>query len=356
MSKCIKEYNMNIIKNEEGFDMKNEKMVCPHTNLQLIVQNEIYKVKGEPIEIEAQVNICKDCDAEIFNFEYDTENLKKAYTIYRKHHDLLSTQDIIALRKKYNLSQRAFATLIGCTQATIVRYEKGAIQDQAYNNIMKLMNKPENVAELLDGKRDKLEVKEIKAVEDALEKLNHNERRRDNQILASIKFLAEKDADVFNGFKRFNIEKFKAMVVFFAKKQPSLYKTKLMKLLWYSDMLYFKNYIKSISGARYIHQHFGPIPEEHNLLLGLLESLGCINTQEQETQYGVGEIIVAGQNVDCLRYLSKSEIDTLNIINDKFKNISAADISEISHKEKGYEETKLKNNISFEYAMQLKAL
>ena len=43
-----------------------------------------------------------------------------------------------------------------------------------------------------------------------------------------------------NGFKGFDYEKLCAMVLFFANKSTELLKTKLMKLLNYSDMIYYK--------------------------------------------------------------------------------------------------------------------
>ena len=47
-----------------------------------------------------------------------------------------------------------------------------------------------------------------------------------------------------NGFKAFDYEKVCAMVLFFAHKNKELLKTKLMKLLHYSDMLFYKQKFK----------------------------------------------------------------------------------------------------------------
>ena len=46
----------------------------------------------------------------------------------------------------------------------------------------------------------------------------------------------------------------------------------------------------------------------------------------------------------------------LKIVNDLFMDKSAKDISDISHAEEAYQKTNMKECISFEYAMQLKAL
>ena len=336
--------------------MKAEKRVCPHTSVDIIEKRECYKVKGEAIEVCARVKQCKECGEEIFDFEYDTENLKKAYSIYRKKHNLLSSKEIVSLRKRYKLSQRAFAALIGCTQATIARYERGSVQDLAYNSVMQLMENPDNVQSLLDSKRALLDVKDAMALECILEE---NKKRsvsdKNGEICKVFDFLKKGESDVYTGFQKFNYEKFKAMVVFFAKHQSNLYKTKLMKLLWYADMVYFKNYVKSISGVRYIHQHYGPIPDNHDILLGVLASIGEINIEEHESQYGIGEVVKPNSSADW-NTLDKNEVAVLKIVNDLFMDKSAKDISDLSHEEEAYQKTNMKECISFEYAMQLKAL
>ena len=63
---------------------------------------------------------------------------------------------------------------------------------------------------------------------------------------------------------------FCAMVLFFAHKSTELLKTKLMKLLNYSDMIFYKENGISISGARYAHLPYGPVPENFDILLGTM--------------------------------------------------------------------------------------
>ena len=55
------------------------------------------------------------------------------------------------------------------------------------------------------------------------------------------------EPSIENGFKSFDYEKFSAMVVFFSSKRKELLKTKLMKLLNYADMIFYKENSISIS-------------------------------------------------------------------------------------------------------------
>ena len=156
--------------------------------------------------------------------------------------------------------------------------------------------------------------------------------------------------NVYSGFKKFDVEKFMAVVLFFALNQSGLYKTKLMKLLWYSDMFFFKENTISITGMKYIHQQYEPVPDKYSLCLSIMETLGIIELQEQE----YGEVVLPKCDKILMEKLSKSEIEVLKTINEKFFYTKAKEISAISHKEKGYRETSLLDPISYEYAFELK--
>lgn len=140
-------------------------MMCPHKNTIVKEKYETYKVKGEDITVKARVKTCSDCGEELLDMELDTENLKKAYDIYRKKYSIVSADDIIALRQRYGLSQRAFAILVGCTQATIVRYEKGALPNKTYDNIIKFLSNPANMKAAVFQHRAELDDKDLDKIE-----------------------------------------------------------------------------------------------------------------------------------------------------------------------------------------------
>ena len=319
---------------------------CAHKNFVVVDKQETYDVKGEPITIQAKVKKCTECNKEIFDTVLDTENLKKAYRKYKKNHNLLQSEEILALRKKFNLTQNMLALLVGCTQATIARYERGSIQSETHNTALVLLKNPENIKKLFEEKRGEFNANECRALEQIFSGSNNFSAKS----LDLLENLYSYSPNVYSGFKKFDVEKFMAVVLFFALNQSELYKTKLMKLLWYSDMLFFKENTVSITGMKYIHQQFGPVPAQHSMCLSLLETLGIIELQEQE----FGEVVLPKGDKSLLQKLSKLEIEVLKTINEKFFYAKTKEISAASHKEKGYKETSLSEPISYEYAFELK--
>ena len=114
-------------------------------------------------------------------------------------------------------------------------------------------------------------------------------------------------------------------------------------------MSFFKENTVSITGMKYIHQQYGPVPMQHSMCLSILETLGIIELQDQE----FGEVVLPKADKILMEKLSKSEIEILKTINEKFFYTKANEISALSHKEKGYKETSLLDPISYEYAFDL---
>ena len=318
---------------------------CAHKNFIVVDRQENYDVKGEKITVQSKVKKCSECDQEIFDMTLDTENLKRAYRIYKTKHNLLQSEEILALRKKYSLTQNMLAMLIGCTQATIARYERGSIQSETHNTALVLLKNPENIKKIFEEKSGDFNSNERKI----FEKIFSDSNNVSVKSMDLLENLYSYSPNVYSGFKKFDVEKFMAAVLFFALNQSGLYKTKLMKLLWYADMRFFKENTVSITGMKYIHQQYGPVPTQHSMCLSILETLGIIELQEQE----FGEVILPKADKILMGKLSKSELEVLKTVNEKFFYTKANEISALSHKEKGYRETSLSELISYEYAFAL---
>ena len=99
-----------------------------------VIKPEKYMVKGKPIEVEAKICVCMFCHEEIFDPELDSENLRKAFAIYREKNILLTPEEITAIRESKGLTQEELTKTLGWEdKSTIARIEKGAIQEDWQN-------------------------------------------------------------------------------------------------------------------------------------------------------------------------------------------------------------------------------
>ena len=100
-----------------------------------------------------------------------------------------------------------------------------------------------------------------------------------------------------------------------------------------------------------MHKQYGPVPDNYEILFNCMEKDGTIVNDYVFKHYETHVINKGNRKVK--NALSKDEIDVLNRVYNKFKDYTAKKISDESHKEKGYIETKDNEYISYEYAQYL---
>lgn len=316
----------------------------------IITKMESYDVCGEQIEVEADIMVCEECGEEFYCEQLDNETLVNVYNKYRKKHKLLLPEEIKAIREQYGLSQRSFAKLLNWGDKTIYRYENGAIQDKAHNSLLLFLKKPENMKIYITENEVMLEDRQINKIINEIDKLEKNKEEQEKIRLLEVYF--SNVPCVENGFKGFDYDKLCAMVLYFAHKCPKLLKTKLMKLLNYSDMIFYKENGISISGLKYVHLPFGPVPENYDVLFGIM-SADHIAHIEVTYDNGYEKHQVVPDCVFDSNILSDEEIRVLDRINDKFKSFGSKEISVYSHKENGYHSTKQGEVISYSFAKDI---
>ena len=52
----------------------------------IITKKETYNVRGEMVDVDAQILTCADCGEELFCEELDNDTLVRAYNKYREKH------------------------------------------------------------------------------------------------------------------------------------------------------------------------------------------------------------------------------------------------------------------------------
>lgn len=316
----------------------------------IITRKEILNVCGEDIEVDAQVMVCAECGEELFNEGLDSATLINACNEYRRRHKLLLPEEIRRIREQYGLSQRSFAKLLNWGDKTIRRYENGAVQDRAHNSLLLFLREPENMRTYLTENEVALDEKQISRLLETVEKLEQDTDFRVGRRYFDLFFSRVPCEE--NGFKGFDYEKLCAMVLFFAHKSAGLLKTKLMKLLNYSDMIFYKENGLSISGLKYAHLPYGPVPDNFDMILGKMAADHIAHIEVfYDGSYENHQVIPECDVPEGA--LSDEEIEVLNRIYEKFKNFGSAEISNYSHREKGYNATKTGQIISYAYAMDI---
>lgn len=329
------------------------KRICPHCEeqreIEIVDTIEKVDVRGESIEVPASHYRCKTCKGDFEDPKDGFNFIEKAYEEYRRRRGMVRPADIKAFRKKYGLTQGELSKLMGWGPVTLSRYENGALQDEAHDIVLRLAMNPENLAGLIEDKPEALPDQKRHRLMDEL--------REERELSLSLEKVCEErllryEPDEYSGFRRLDLAKLFGVVLYFCKDGD--FKTKINKLLFYADFLHFKQYSVSITGARYAHATFGPVPDKYESVLAAMIENKSLSPEEFTCSEEItGEKLVATKNADFSLF-SDSEIKVLATVRERFRGFSARKIMEYSHNEAGYRATTQGQFISYKYAEDLK--
>lgn len=303
--------------------------------------------KGIKVNVEQIVPYCLECGNDLFDENVENENNLRLYAKYKELSAFVTSKEISNFRERYNISQRELSNILGWGKMTINRYENGALQSQAHDDILRNIINNENFF------KEKVEMafEKKKISEKTYDKINLSisENFR-NDELEEIFLLYDHSQSIYNGFTMLNFDKIKNLIPYLSSK-VKLFKTKLNKLLWYIDFLYFKENTISITGLRYVKGTFGPMIENkgYNRIPFYLDGLS-ISIEEIENDR---EIIVPNGEFD-LSVFSEDELNIIDKVIQRFEKLNTNQISDLSHFEDAWINTSMGELISYEYADNLK--
>ena len=336
------------------------RVYCPYCKKEVeykIEKRELKEFRGIEVNTFENVAICNECNQDLYVNEFENENNERIYQIYREKADIIKAEDIIKLREKYDISQRELTSILGFGKMTINRYERGGLPTKSQSDYIKLLI--ENDDKFIEKVKESYEKNNInektynKIISEEVEKDISKKEVQDN-IRRYLKSVLNRKPDIYNGYKSLDLEKVENIISYIASKVRDLTITSLNKYLWYIDMLSFNERTVAITGLTYQNQRFGPtIVYKKYDELSLLDDK--YTREDIETENGNTTKIVSNNNFNFDK-ITSSEKEIIDTIIRLLKNKNVTDISEMSHREDGWKKTKRFEQISFEYAMNLKLI
>jgi putative zinc finger/helix-turn-helix YgiT family protein len=306
-------------------------------------------VRGEKFSIAVTLLKCGTCGRLFDDPLSNYDSLEIAYKEYRQKHKMVQPEDIKNFRKRYNLTQREMSRLLGWGDVTLTRYENGALQDEAHDKMLRLVMEPQNLLRLLHENNGILSEEKIKGIIDYISKENICKDVFRNTFEPD---MSNYGVDLLSGYKKLDFDRFKSIIQFLCYPE-GVFKTKLNKLPFYIDFKNFKERAISMTGMRYAHAKFGPVPDQFEHFYLALQSEGLIRSEEVEVHEYIGEILISVKEPD-LSIFDEYEIKIMKVIKSFFASCTAKQITDYSHAEEGYKATKSGEIISYEFADKLR--
>jgi transcriptional regulator with XRE-family HTH domain len=213
---------------------------------------------------------------------------------------------MITQRKKLGISQKEISQILGISRPTVIKIEKGA---------------------------RKLKPEEEKKLSEFFTNLEENE----TQMRINI---PEK-----------NIDKFKQVLLYILEKvgaKPNIGQTVLYKLLYFIDFDYYEKYETQLMGLTYFKNMHGPVPREFKKVIYEMKKNHEIDEVKssyfkfEQTKY------LPVKNPD-LRLLNGQELEMIESVLDRYSDKSAAEISEMSHRDTPWKVANDMENLEYEH-------
>lgn len=283
---------------------------------EIVNEKREYTIHNKKIVVDENVIYCLTCHNELID-ENLNNDLNNIYNEYLKIYDL-SFDKFKEIRKSLNLSQELFAKALGWSKKTVVRYEnKQSLPQIEYLYVYKkILNNKMEFLNILEERKERIDIKDY------------------NNILSKVSL----DLDL----KTLN-------VFLYILKDNNLSITQIMKNLFAIDFYSYKEINDSITNLLYVHAPYGPIVNNRNYYIDILVKNGYINIIIDNND---NLLFKANKEYD-INIFNAKEIEILNLVKRKLKNKTAKELTEWSHKFKGWIDTNDGKIIDYKYAKYL---
>jgi putative zinc finger/helix-turn-helix YgiT family protein len=108
------------------------------------------EVRGVRLQVPGIAEECDRCDFQAVPLEHANEFGLAVDAAYRQAAGLLKKEQICAARQGLSMTQREFAEYLGVGEASVKRWELGALQDKSSDNLIRQMTDPEYARRILE--------------------------------------------------------------------------------------------------------------------------------------------------------------------------------------------------------------
>lgn len=295
-------------------EYKKEKFDCPV--IEKIDEN------GKPVEDEF-VNLVNDSQAE---------------NCYRKKYRIPFPDEIKAIREQYGVSAIRMSQILGFGDNQYRLYESGLAMPSVSNGriIHSIINSPGTFDAYLESAREQLGeeiyLKIRRQIEEAHIKPVDEIRKNDIERMFGDKYYRNE----YNGYTAPAYDKLKNILLYYIEQMGGVFHTKMNKLLFYTDFLFYKKHQKGITGLAYSAIQYGPVPKNSFVVYSLMEGLRQELYRFENTEVEGTKLFSAEGAYSDMSIFSDEEMEVINDVANRFRGMSATEISHESHNEQAW--------------------
>jgi putative zinc finger/helix-turn-helix YgiT family protein len=300
--------------------------------------------RKEEFEINYHYYLCEDSGERFTSDELDRINTTQIHNMYRERYGVPFPDEIREIREKYDISASKMSEILGFGANSYRLYESGEIPSVANGRLILAIREPKDFIKQVEASSHLLTAKEKEKFIKKAEELALQQKVNAWNIMLTKHIFTNQVANEFSGYRRPDYAKIAAAITVLGK-EIALFKTKLNKLLFYSDFLFFNISGFSMTGISYRAIQMGPVPAAYSNLYDKLCENNFIEIDQVAFDENIYGDVIKGVFPDPESLLSDEEMGVLNSVIDQLGKLTTKNIIERSHQEKAwienYEEKEL---------------
>lgn len=270
--------------------------------------------------------------------ELDEANTNQIYNQYRVRHGIPFPDEICALRKYYGLSALKMSEILGFGVNQYRYYENGEMPSISNARMLVAIRDKRTFLSFLEASMRIIGEKDYAKIHRHIMGLPEYECPK-NQPSA------------LSGYVLYSLERTAAAVKYFIKEMGGVFVTKMNKLLFYTDFLCYRRKGYGLTGLEYAALPYGPVPENWGRVY---DSIPDIRMDEYVFPDMMSGIELNSEAEPDMTVFDETEVCVLKDVAERFKDTKAGEISQISHKERGWMDNhEGKMPIDYSYAFEL---
>lgn len=293
---------------------------------------------------------CVDTQELYTNTKIDEINISQVYNQYRVKYGIPFPDEIVAIRKRYELSASKMSEILGFGNNQYRLYERGDMPSEANGKVLHSIIKKKIFEVFVNNAENQFTSNEFATIRGKLEK---STPETNINLFEKLIFDSYSRSNI-NGYASQSYTKLKNIILYFIAKSGGVFNTKMNKLLFYTDFLSYKEYGCSMSGLAYKAIQYGPVPVRWDTIYGLIDG---VHSEIIEFSSGYSGTKLCSKIEPDMEKFSAEECLVLDAVYNKFKDVNANKISEISHREDAWKNfIGTSDMIDFSEAFTIKAL
>ncbi|TDO96068.1 type II toxin-antitoxin system antitoxin SocA domain-containing protein [Flavobacterium sp. 245] len=323
--------------------------------MRIVRENTILPYRKDEFEIVYQAYECDDTKERFTDDELDMININQVHNQYREKYGIPFPEEIKNIREKYDVSAKKMSEILGLGSNAYRLYESGEMPSVSIGRLILSIQEADEFKRQIEFSAHLLKQTEYNRLIKNIYQIIDNDKDLWRKIVEEE--YAYKTIDQNSGFKLLDLDKIANALSYFGCAKIDLFKTKVNKLLFYSDFLNYQRFGSSIFGITYKAIPFGPVPVEYEKIFKHLYDDASIDIEQFQIDHNYAEKFIPHLkfNKDLFNNV---ELKVLEDVASAFKNKNTTEIVNISHLEPAWIDNKdTRSIISYKkYAFDLKAI